>query len=102
MKIKKITTHASEIEGTKPGQALLGQGEKTMMTARQHALLFAFISKSVTRDIGVEKGEPLIRKAVREYGRQRGKRMALRAKKCGHGLISKITAYPDMDFKILP
>ena len=57
-----------------------------MMTARQHALLFAFISKSVIQETGVEKGESLIRKAVREYGRQRGKRMALRARKYGHSL----------------
>ena len=41
-----------------------------MMTARQHALLFAFISKSVVQETGVEKGESLIRKAVREMKRQ--------------------------------
>ena len=57
-----------------------------MMTARDHALLFAFISKSVIQETGTEKGEPVIQEAVREYGRQRGKRMALRAKKNGHGL----------------
>ncbi len=57
-----------------------------MMTARQHALLFAMISKSVIQETGVEKGEPVIRQAVLEYGRQRGKRMALRAKKYGHDL----------------
>lgn len=56
------------------------------MTARDHALLFAFISKSVIEEAGLEKGEPLIRQAVQEYGRQRGRRMALRAVKYGHGL----------------
>ena len=57
-----------------------------MMTARDHALLFATISKSVIQEIGATKAEPLIRQAVREYGHQRGKRMALRAKKYGHAL----------------
>jgi hypothetical protein len=40
-----------------------------MMTARDHALLFATISKSVIQEIGVTKAEPLIRQAVREYGK---------------------------------
>jgi len=56
------------------------------MTARDHALLFAAISKSVIQEIGATKVEPLIRQAVLEYGRQRGKRMALRAGKYGHAL----------------
>ena len=40
-----------------------------MMTARDHALLFAFISKSVIQETGTEKGEPVIQDAVREYGK---------------------------------
>lgn len=56
------------------------------MTARDHAQLFAAISKSAIQEIGAAKAEPLIRQAVREYGRQRGKRMALRAKEYGHAL----------------
>ena len=64
----------------------LGRGGKMEMTARDHALLFAALAKSVIQEIGVEKGEPLIRQGVREYGRQRGKRMALRAGKYGHAL----------------
>ncbi len=75
-----------KIRKTRKGSTILNQGEKMMMTARQHALLFALISKLLIREIGIEKGEPMIRKAVREYGRQRGKRMALRAKENGHSL----------------
>ncbi len=55
-------------------------------TSHHHALLFACIAKSAIQNIGKEKGEHLIRKAVRKYGEQRGKRMALRAKRYGHGL----------------
>ncbi len=53
-------------------------------TAAHHALLFSCIAKAVIGSIGPEKGEPLIRKAVRKYGEQRGKRMALRAEQYGH------------------
>jgi len=56
------------------------------MTAQDHALLFAALSKSMIQEVGLEKGELLIRQGVREYGRGRGRRMALRAKKYGHSL----------------
>ena len=77
-------------------------------TARHHALLFVCVAKSVIKGIGDEKGETLIRKAVRKYGEQRGKRMALRAKEYGHDLtMDNYLAYGewevpknDMDFKL--
>jgi hypothetical protein len=58
----------------------------TQLTAHHHALLFSSISLAVICEIGENKGELLIRKAVRKYGLQRGKRMALRALKNGHAL----------------
>lgn len=78
-------------------------------TARHHALLFSCIAKSVIQNLGEEKGETLIRKGVRKYGEQRGKRMALRAGKYGHKLtMDNYFAYSEwevpkheMDFKMM-
>jgi len=72
-------------------------------------LLFTSISKEVIDKIGEKNGEKLIRKAVRKYGQQRGKRMALRAKKNGHDLtVANYFAYGEwevpkyeMDFKLI-
>ncbi len=77
-------------------------------TARHHALFFSSVAKSVIRGAGEERDGMLIRKAVRKYGRQRGKRMALRARQNGHGLtVDNYFAYGewkvpknDMDFKL--
>lgn len=55
-------------------------------SAKHHALLFTCISKSVIMLTGAEDGVPIIRKAVRKYGEQRGLRMALRALRNGHRL----------------
>jgi L-2-amino-thiazoline-4-carboxylic acid hydrolase len=44
-----------------------------------HALLFAWIVQEVLDRVGEEKGKEAVRKAVRRYGEQRGRRMALRA-----------------------
>jgi hypothetical protein len=57
-----------------------------IFTAQHHALLFTSISKEVIDKIGEKNGEKLLGKAVMKYGQQRGKRMALRAKKNGHDL----------------
>jgi hypothetical protein len=78
-------------------------------TAHHHALLFSSIAKSVICCLDEEKGEILIRKAVRKYGQQRGKRMALRAEKNGHDLtFANYFAYGEwevpkneMDFKLV-
>lgn len=55
-------------------------------TATHHALLFAWISRAVISTVGEKEGGCIVRKAVKKYGYQRGKRMALRAKANGHEL----------------
>jgi hypothetical protein len=50
-------------------------------TASQHAILFALLSRSAIAHLGTENGEKFMRTAVRHYGEQRGRRMALRAQK---------------------
>jgi hypothetical protein len=44
-----------------------------------HALLFAWITRAVVENVGTEKGKAVVGNAIRRYGEQRGKRMALRA-----------------------
>jgi len=67
-------------------------------TAQHHALLFTSISKQVINQLGKKKGKQLLRKAVRRYGQQRGKRMALRAEKNGHELtVDSYLAYGEWD-----
>ncbi|MBN2499929.1 MAG: L-2-amino-thiazoline-4-carboxylic acid hydrolase [Anaerolineales bacterium] len=53
------------------------------LTATHHALLFAYLSRAVMQRVEVQRGEQIIRKAVRRYGVQRGRRMALRARANG-------------------
>ncbi|MCP4751495.1 MAG: L-2-amino-thiazoline-4-carboxylic acid hydrolase [Proteobacteria bacterium] len=53
-------------------------------TPTHHAMLYAWMSRAVVQRIGLEKGEAVMREGTRLYGRQRGKRMALRAGKFGH------------------
>ena len=48
-------------------------------TERHHALLFALVAKEILRRVGMGVGEATVRAAVRRYGEQRGRRMALRA-----------------------
>jgi hypothetical protein len=44
-----------------------------------HAILFALIARQVITHYGDKKGLPALHKALRHYGEQRGRRMALRA-----------------------
>jgi len=55
-------------------------------TAEHHALLFAWLVKELINRVGEDRASPVIRRAVREYGEQRGRRMALRATENGHDL----------------
>jgi hypothetical protein len=55
-------------------------------TASHHALLFALLSRSAVSHLGTENGEKIMREAVRCYGEQRGRRMALRAQSDGEPL----------------
>jgi hypothetical protein len=48
-------------------------------TATHHALLFGWIAEALSRGVGGQTAERVVRKAVRHYGEGRGKRMAVRA-----------------------
>ena len=48
-------------------------------TATHHALLFAWLARAVMQRADPAVGEAVVRLAVRRYGEQRGRRMALRA-----------------------
>ena len=55
-------------------------------TAQHHALLFAWIARETIARVGEEVASPVLRAAVRLYGEQRGRRMALRAQQDGQPL----------------
>ncbi len=50
-----------------------------ILTEKHHAVLFALLARQVASLFGEEAGQAAIRQAVRRYGEQRGRRMALRA-----------------------
>jgi hypothetical protein len=52
-------------------------------TETHHALLFAWITQAVFERAGAMEGEKAIRNAIIQYGRERGGRMALRARANG-------------------
>lgn len=65
-------------------------------TETHHALLFGWISRAVVELVGEKKGEVILRKAVRQYGQERGRRMALRAKANGDALtMANFMAYSE-------
>ena len=55
-------------------------------TPMHHALLFTCIAKSVILEIGEKVSGPILGDAVKKYGEERGRRMALRAQKFGDSL----------------
>lgn len=55
-------------------------------TAVHHALLYVWLSRAAVQQCGEQDGETLMRRAVRIYGKQRGHRMALRARQNRHEL----------------
>lgn len=62
------------------------------------AQLFACMSKQIIEELGPEKGEELIKKAVVNFGRQRGSRIAERVKAQGKPLSFKNwLTYTDID-----
>lgn len=87
----------------------ISSNKNIKFTAQLHALLFSSIVKATFNQAGKKKGEPAISKAVQQYGKQRGKRMALRAKNNDHALdVASYFAYGewevpsnDMDLKII-
>lgn len=56
------------------------------LSASHHAVLFALLARAVLVHFGAERGEAVIRQAVRRYGEQRGGRMRLRALRDGEAL----------------
>lgn len=58
----------------------------TSISETHHAVLFALIAKETIQLFGPLKGEVGIRKAIRQYGNQRGKRMAMRVQANGQEL----------------
>jgi len=63
-------------------------------TELHHALLFGWMAKAIMEKAGEYKGEAVIRKAVQQYGHERGRRMALRANANRHPLnMANFIAY---------
>jgi hypothetical protein len=63
-------------------------------TETHHALLFGWMAQALLAQAGEQAGEAVIRKAVRQYGNERGRRMALRAKANRHALtMANFIAY---------
>jgi hypothetical protein len=60
------------------------KNQQESFTETHHALLFAWIAWAVIERVGEQRGEAVIRKATRQYGEQRGRRMALRAQANHH------------------
>lgn len=72
----------------------MSSGNGIEFTQYHHALLFTCICKSLMDQAGKDEGSQMIRNGVRQYGKQRGVRMALRAKKNGHPLtVDNYLAY---------
>ena len=59
---------------------------ESQFTPQHHALLFAWIAQEVIQRAGAARGEAILRAGVRQYGRQRGGRMAQRARHAGEAL----------------
>lgn len=82
--------------------------EQQSSTEVHHALLFAWIGKAVVEQAGEQTGEAVLRTAIRQYGEERGRRMALRAQANRHPLtMANYFAYGEyeispgeMDLKI--
>jgi hypothetical protein len=60
--------------------------------------LFSFTAKAVIEELGSKKGEALLKKAIEEFGRARGRRIAAIVKDLGKPLTLKnLLTYGDMD-----
>jgi hypothetical protein len=73
--------------------------QRYSFTEIHHALLFAWIAKAVIERVGEQRGEAIIRKATRQYGEERGRRMALRARANKH-VLSMINYIGYGEYKI--
>lgn len=71
-------------------------GSIDVFTETHHALLFGWIARAVMEQVGEGKGETVLRKAVQQYGNERGRRMALRASANRHPLtMANYLAYSE-------
>ncbi|MBN1690704.1 MAG: L-2-amino-thiazoline-4-carboxylic acid hydrolase [Dehalococcoidia bacterium] len=62
------------------------------------AALFAYVAKAIINEIGPEKGEALLRQAIEDFGRARGRRIAATVKDLGQPLtIKSWLIYSDID-----
>ena len=75
--------------------------EQHGFTEVHHALLFAWIGKAVVKQVGEQMGEAILRRAIRQYGEERGRRMALRAQANKHAL-SMVNYFGYGEYKISP
>ncbi len=57
---------------------------RKQFSAGHHALLFAWMAREIINRVGEADGAPAIAGAVKRYGRQRGARMAMRARADGY------------------
>ena len=74
------------------------QIEPESLTARHHAVLFALIGRAVIARVGEKRGEELIRGVVRQYGEERGGRMAQAALADGQSLsMASFLAYGEWE-----
>lgn len=53
----------------------------TEFSPAHHALMFAYLAREVMQRTGIAEGEAVLRAAIRHYGEQRGRRMALRVRR---------------------
>ncbi len=51
---------------------------ESLLTEKDHALLFGLLARRVIDEAGKIDGETIVLEAVRRYGEQRGRRMRLR------------------------
>jgi hypothetical protein len=80
---------------------MLNKNQQNGFTETHHALLFAWIAKAVVERVGERRGEAIIRKATRQYGEQRGRRMALRAQANKH-VRSMLNYISYSEYRITP
>ena len=62
------------------------------------AHLFCVLSKSIVERVGIEEGEAIIRAAIEDFGRERGRRIALTVKSLQETLsLRNFLIYSDID-----
>jgi hypothetical protein len=75
--------------------------QQDAFTEIHHALLFAWLGKAIIERTGEQRGEAIIRKVVQQYGVERGRRMALRAKAKKH-VLSMVNYFGYSEYRITP